>query len=310
MFSYSSDVLEKVEAMDMSEEEGEELLKTAPWHVQRWVDGAGEGRRECLTPSVSTGANVGRANISNTNVTGAIITKVCSGADAALISEVDARPSTSGVTATSKRASSHGICDGSDLDSEFDDEFDVIPVETTARVERDIPNDEELEEPVRDIVNNIERGMDDEADRLLGISSDFTWVQGFDSFTGIPEVFSGPTPGPIKDYDSPYDAFTDIWDKSIIELIVLETNRYAKQTIENLEAKGNLKPSSRLREWTDTNVDEIMSLFAVFMYMGLDPRTSQNEYWTLDVLEMPKFDNVILVFVKFVLPTVYRDLYK
>jgi hypothetical protein len=241
VFFYSSDVLEKVEAMNVSEEESEELLKTALWHVQRWDDGAGDGygSRECLTPSVSTTANV-------TNVT-----------------VVDARPSASGLTVTkSKRVSRPETCDGSDLDSEFDDEFDV-PVEATAR---DIPDDEDLEAPVRNIITNIERGMDDEADRLLGLSSNFTWVQGFDSFKGTPEVFSGPTPGPIKDYDSSYDAFTDIWDKNIIELIVLETNRYAKQTIEDLEAKGELKRLSRLRQWTDTNVDEMMTVFAVCMF--------------------------------------------
>ncbi|XP_075990167.1 uncharacterized protein LOC142985807 [Anticarsia gemmatalis] len=244
-----SDILEKVEAMELSEDEAEELVKNAPWHVRRWVTGSS------FPPALAE-------------------------------PNAEARPSTSGVTGT---AATRETCQGSDLDSEFDDEFDGSPVETTALTgfRKDIPGNEELEEPARDIIINIERGIDDEADRLLGMSTSFDWVEGFENFRGVPENFSGPTPGPVRDYDSPYDAFTDIWDKSIIERIVTETNRYAQQTIAALESKGQLKPSSRLREWTDMNADEIMVLFAIYMYMAINPRSAQAEYWARGILEMP-----------------------
>jgi hypothetical protein len=194
---YSSDVLEKVEAMDVSKEEGEELLKTASWHVQRWVGGAG------VTPSVSDAANV---------------------------TDVDARPSTSGGINTRPK-----ICDGSDLDSEFDDEFDVDPVETIAR---DVPDDEELEAPVRDIINDIEKGMDRRSSAWL-IEQFYMGPRLLDSFRGTPEVFSGPTLGPIKDYDSPYDAFTDIWDKQIIELSSLKQTDMLSRQSKIWRRKGN-----------------------------------------------------------------------
>ncbi|KAL0803269.1 hypothetical protein ABMA28_017247 [Loxostege sticticalis] len=178
----------------------------------------------------------------------------------------------------------------------FDDEFDEFTIETNALAGRgrDIPDDEDLDEPARDVIHAVERAMDTEADRLLGVSPSFVWEKDFESFRGVPEVFSGPTPGPLKDYDNPYDAFTDIWTNDIMELIAQETNRYANQTIESMKANGTLKPSSRLHQWHDTNADEIAVLFAVFMYMGIDNRSCQYEYWKAnDYLEMLRFRELL-----------------
>lgn len=261
----------------MSEEEADEVVERAPWHVKRWIKDLAtvEERRECRTPDPvipSTSSEIVACQLSPDN-----------------------RPSTSGMTAATKPVAR---CDnpGSDLDSEFDDEFDVSPIEITApegRI-RDIPDNEELEEPVRAIINSVERAMDEEVDRLLGTSSNFDWQEGFDSFRGVPEVFSGPTPGPLKDYDTPYDAFRDIWSGDIMELIALETNRYARQTIDFMKSKGTLKPFSRLNQWSDTNADELAVLFAVYMYMAIDPRTSQNEYWRAnDYLELSRFKELM-----------------
>ena len=176
--------------------------------------------------------------------------------------------------------------DGSELDSEYDAEFDIEVMPSA----RNIPDTEELDEQQQRLLNEIDTGMDDAADRLLGTSACFKWVSDFDSFRAVREEFSGPTPGPVKTYDSPYDVFTDIWDKDIIQLIVSETNRYAQQTIETMRNEGTLKPSSRLRLWTETNADEIMFFFAMLMYMGIDTRTLASEYWTSDeVLQLPGF---------------------
>lgn len=117
----------------------------------------------------------------------------------------------------------------------------------------------------------------------------------------MPEIFSGPTPGPLNDFDKPHDAFLAIWSRDIMEVIAEETNRYAMQTIEYATAKGTMKPSSRLHKWVDTDADEITVLFGVFMYMAIDPRTSQNEYWRAnDYLELAKFKE-IMSFNRFVL---------
>lgn len=81
------------------------------------------------------------------------------------------------------------------MDSEFDDKFDVTAFEITTLEERsrDIPDNEELDVPVRDILNAVERAMDEEVDRLLGMSSNFEWQEGFETFKGVPEFFSGPS---------------------------------------------------------------------------------------------------------------------
>lgn len=104
--------------------------------------------------------------------------------------------------------------------------------------------------------------MDKEVNRKLGVSCNFELQEGFETLRGVSENFSGPTPGPLKDYDKPCDAFLEIWSKNIMGFIALETNRYAKQTIDL--AKGTLKPHSRAHQWSGTDVDEITLLFVVF----------------------------------------------
>ncbi|XP_063899181.1 piggyBac transposable element-derived protein 4 [Helicoverpa armigera] len=269
--SLCSDVVERVEALDMSEDEAAELLQSDPWHVKRWMrdlPGASELPR-----------------VSNTVVLAPLAPSARS--EVPVAAELDVRPSTSTEAALSQTVPRR---DGSDLDSEFDDEFDV-PV---MPIVRDLPDTEELDESLQDLVNDIDTGMDDAADCLLGTSATFTWSPDFDSFRGVRGEFSGPTPGPIKDYETPYDAFTDIWDEDIVRLIATETNRYAHQTIETMRNAGTLKPSSRLHSWTDTNADEIMVFFAMLMYMAIDPRTSVTEYWTSDeVLQLPGFKSLM-----------------
>ncbi|KAJ8709731.1 hypothetical protein PYW08_009735 [Mythimna loreyi] len=57
---------------------------------------------------------------------------------------------------------------------------------------------------------------------------------------------------------------------------------------------GTLKQSSRLYAWSGTDTDEIMSFFAVLMYMAIDPRTSVNEYWSSnEILQLPGFKRIM-----------------
>ncbi|CAG5029771.1 unnamed protein product [Parnassius apollo] len=180
--------------------------------------------------------------------------------------------------------------EGSEFDSDFDDEYNVDEFAVSAGAGRDIPKDDEPNEAERNIVNTVSKAMDEAIDRQVTVSTDFVWQSNFDTFGGVPEDFSGPTPGPITDYDTPYEAFTDIWSTSFMEYIVQETNRYASQEIEKLRIAGKLKESSRLHQWTPTDVDEMYIFFAIYVFMGIDIRTSQHEYWkTTGYLEMPRF---------------------
>ncbi|XP_041986054.1 piggyBac transposable element-derived protein 4-like [Aricia agestis] len=289
-----ANVVERVEAMDPLKVEVE-VMEACPDlpQVGEAVPRGGGKAEECSStdvPEPSAFAEVAADNASGIiSICAANITNFEGSPNA---TSDDVLPSTSGMKETCKRSAKRRVREGSEVDSEHDDEFEesLVDVANLATLDRNIPNDDELEEPVREIIGAMESVMDAEADCLPGVSTSYDWKEDFDSFTGVPESFSGPTPGPVKDYDTAYDAFTDIWSKDIIDRIVLATNRYAKQKIDKMKAEGTLKPSSRLHKWTDTNADEIMVLFAVFMYMAIDPRTNQYEYWKSDdYLEMPKF---------------------
>ncbi|KAL0830178.1 hypothetical protein ABMA28_003635 [Loxostege sticticalis] len=148
-------------------------------------------------------------------------------------------------------------------------------------MDRNIPDDDELDERVQTIVHSVERAMDEAVENLLGISTDFNWQTDFDTFGGVPKTFPG----------------TDI-----MEHITIETNRYAKQVIEAATAAGTLKPTSRLHRWVDTDVDELYVFFAIYIIMGIYQRSSQHEYWEVNscFMEVPKFRQ-LMIYNRFIL---------
>lgn len=209
--------------------------------------------------------------------------------------DVDVPPSASEKTATSKRPAVLSA-DENDFESDSDVEFDLNEIASSAGITRGIPDDECLEESVSNMINSMETEMDEAVEYLVNTCNVFDWRADFDTFRGVPEKFSGPTPGSVKDYDNPYDVFTDIWSKDIMEYIAMETNRYAKQMIAGKKAAGTLKESSRLHSWVDTNVDELYVLFAAYILMRMVPRPSR-EYFQPELhggwLGTPKFRQLI-----------------
>lgn len=288
--------MERAAACDLDWEDGDTAVTEHYDHVKQWIcELPPPDSRTCRTPDpdVCAAAVIGKAAEANASVPGP------SGSFGVPATK-DVVPSVSGCTASSRRVIDT-VNDGSDLDSDFDDEFNLDQIATTGGMLRTIPNDEELDEPTTHIVNSIESAMDDVIDQMVGTSINFEWQEDFSSFRGVAEEFSGPNVGPTEDYDTPYDAFTAIWGKDIIGHIVTETNRYAKQVINAKTAAGTLKTSSRLHKWTDTNENEMYVFFSILMFMGLDPRTSQHEYWkSTGYLEMPKFRK-LMQFNRFIL---------
>ncbi|GBP56725.1 hypothetical protein EVAR_58174_1 [Eumeta japonica] len=71
--------------------------------------------------------------------------------------------------------------------------------------------------------------MDVDHEKLLSGDVNFKWQRDFTAFTAVREEFFVHPVGAVKDYDSPYDAFIDIFDVDIMKEIVIETNRYAHQ---------------------------------------------------------------------------------
>lgn len=288
---------ERVDQLELDEEEGEDLVISRSDHIRKWLVELPESHEpiphSCRTPvppdaDIDTMSEISRLEP-------VIQARPSDPQDTSMVASgvIDVQPSTSGMRQTCGRSAQIGHV-GSEFDSDFDDEFDFEESTANAGMARDIPDDEELNERERTILNRVSTAMDEAVVRLTNVSVDFTWQSNFDTFRGMPEDFSGPAPGPIKDYDTPHDAFTDIWSRDIMEHIVLETNRYAKQVINEKKSAGTLTDSSRLHRWVNTNVDEMYVFFAIYILMGSGHRTSQNEYWkTSGLLETPMFRKVM-----------------
>ncbi|KAF9796766.1 hypothetical protein SFRURICE_012617, partial [Spodoptera frugiperda] len=197
--------LERAAACDLDWEDGDTAVTEHYDHVKQWIcELPPPDSRTCRTPDpdVCAAAVIGKAAEANASVPGP------SGSFGVPATK-DVVPSVSGCTASSRRVIDT-VNDGSDLDSDFDDEFNLDQIATTGGMLRTIPNDEELDEPTTHIVNSIESAMDDVIDQMVGTSINFEWQEDFSSFRGVAEEFSGPNVGPTEDYDTPYDAFTAI----------------------------------------------------------------------------------------------------
>lgn len=78
---------------------------------------------------------------------------------------------------------------------------------------------------------------------------------------------------PVCDFlpnDSPIDFFSYFFDDCTYQLIVDETNRYARQ--------------NNLRHWSDTSVDEIKAVFGIMIAAGLHKLPDITLYWSTNPL--------------------------
>lgn len=88
----------------------------------------------------------------------------------------------------------------------------------------------------------------------------FNWTS-MASFKGCAEEFQPKNAGPTVSVTSAYEAFRIYWDNDILQHIVQETNQYAVKLSSTSEKFA--------RDWVDTNVDEILILFAFWMMNGV-----------------------------------------
>ncbi|GBP93830.1 hypothetical protein EVAR_67624_1 [Eumeta japonica] len=123
-------------------------------------------------------------------------------------------------------------------DSEFSDDDDAEYLVTSAKkkIQQNLSNDEELPPQVAASARFMEAEMDVDHEKLLSGDVNFKWQRDFTAFTAVREEFFVHPVGAVKDYDSPYDAFIDIFDVDIMKEIVIETNRYAHQVIDKAKA--------------------------------------------------------------------------
>ncbi|XP_014371394.2 piggyBac transposable element-derived protein 4 isoform X2 [Papilio machaon] len=103
--------------------------------------------------------------------------------------------------------------------------------------------------------------------------------------------------GPAVSFTNPYEAFTAIWDREIIEVIVRETNIYAQQLTTIMLANGTICPNSRITRWQDTNVNEVYTYFAIVLAMGVVVKSRLEEYWNTskDIFRTPGFSTEMTI---------------
>lgn len=79
----------------------------------------------------------------------------------------------------------------------------------------------------------------------------------------------------------PIDYFNKYLSNDIIDVMVTETNRNARQVIE----KSRLNRSSRLRAWVPTNPEEIRKFLGLLLWMALHSLPRITDYWTNNYLQ-------------------------
>ncbi|CAK1553248.1 unnamed protein product [Leptosia nina] len=132
------------------------------------------------------------------------------------------------------------------------------------------------------------RGMvESDADVL-----NFDWSSKYKNFEGVREAFSGPS-GPTFNTSgmSPLRVFEQIWNTSIIDHIVTETNNYARQ----LQDQRAQKRSSRISRWKEATREEIWRFLSILMLQSLVVNNVEKEYWypSNDHLRIGNFNKIM-----------------
>ena len=73
-------------------------------------------------------------------------------------------------------------------------------------------------------------------------------------------------------------------NNELLNNVVLETNRYAKDYITAEKEKGRLPPKSRLRSWPEKGIttDKLKKFIALMFYFGVIKKDNVKSYWSTD----------------------------
>lgn len=78
----------------------------------------------------------------------------------------------------------------------------------------------------------------------------------------------------------PSTFFSLFFDEEIINLLVVETNRYANDKL----SEPGLSRNARVRKWKDVDQKEMKKLFGIIMWMGLVKMPNISNYWSTSKL--------------------------
>ncbi|KAL2099554.1 hypothetical protein ACEWY4_003948 [Coilia grayii] len=89
---------------------------------------------------------------------------------------------------------------------------------------------------------------------------------------------TNPRPGPQRIWSStdPHEFFSSFFSSEVVDLIVVETNRY----IEALVSSSELAINSRFRDFKKTDRAEIETFLAIQIWMGLLRKPQISDYWS------------------------------
>lgn len=120
-----------------------------------------------------------------------------------------------------------------------------------------------------------ENSVDNTTTEWLNPRENTARIKSFESSTGVKSDISLSMA-----CGKPREFYMLLVTDDIFENIAVETNRYAHQVIQ----EKNLKPSSRLQAWTETNKDEIKKFFGLIIWMGIVKLPTISLYWSQDIL--------------------------
>lgn len=78
------------------------------------------------------------------------------------------------------------------------------------------------------------------------------------------------------DLSQPFAIYKQFVTQEILDIIVLETNRYAAQLI----SSKPIRPRSLLHNWMDTTKEEIQKFLAILLLMGINKLPKMRLYWS------------------------------
>ncbi|KAK3108291.1 hypothetical protein FSP39_004996 [Pinctada imbricata] len=113
-------------------------------------------------------------------------------------------------------------------------------------------------------------------------------------WTNIADISTHEYPHEIQDFDryygpasppnadsSPLEYFNNLTipneGKSLIKILVDETNRYANQYLNN--SNYNPKPHSRTLDWHETDEEEMSAFLGLYLSMGILKKPTIESYW-------------------------------
>lgn len=157
--------------------------------------------------------------------------------------------------------------DEDSVDSDADPVFD--PVAHAQSSDSEESSDEEDRDPVAGyVVDSNEEGESSE-DAWLPVATSPDLL--FPTLCPNDEIATIPL-----NTRTPLDFYKLFVSDEIIEIMVIETNRYANEQKE----KSNVKTKSRLNEWLPTSHEEMHRFFAILLTMGLVSVPKINLYWS------------------------------